>query len=190
MKLSNFLLLTLIPLLFSCGQIDPEMILKKSKSKCQSVENGYYEMTKYMKYMSDQDTNSTSFNCHFEKLKDDTLYSSAFHYVRYRDTSTLGHILYTGNEFVNFREKDSSGTIMSKLLWADKIKAYRHNYTFYSPLSSRSSNPLPKDSSFIDGYHTFEMVETEEVEEVGGELRLRRVSFQPEGCFFLVFYTQ
>ena len=60
-------------LLFTSCQPNAAEILKKSFKKCQSIENGYYEMTHYMKYMSGSDTSISSYMCYFKKLPDDTL---------------------------------------------------------------------------------------------------------------------
>lgn len=145
-------------LLSSCSKPNAEKILKESYEKCQSIKNGYYEMTHYMKYMSDDDTISSNFNCHFEKLPDDTIYSSAFHYQYYRDGEYKSDVLYTGEDFVRYSIKDSTGNIMSKMLWAKEIKSFSHNYTFYSPLTNNKSYPLPEDSAYIDNEHIFEFL--------------------------------
>lgn len=73
--MKNVIIITglLMILLISCTP-DSEKILKKLFDKCQSIENGYYEVDHYMKYMSGNDTNSSSFNCCFNKLPDDTIY--------------------------------------------------------------------------------------------------------------------
>ena len=48
---------------------DARAILKRSYKKCQSIKNGHYEMTKFMKYMSEADTVKSTFSCDFKKLK-------------------------------------------------------------------------------------------------------------------------
>ena len=80
-KIYLFVFLILLSLA-SNGQ-NPTEILQNSYLKCQSIQNGYYEMTKYKKYMTEKDTVKTSFNCYFKKLKNDSLYSSAFHYKHF-----------------------------------------------------------------------------------------------------------
>ncbi|MDD4235202.1 MAG: TlpA disulfide reductase family protein [Bacteroidales bacterium] len=144
--------------IISCSEPNAEDILKKSYEKCQSIENGYYEMTSYMKYMSNNDTTSSSYTCYFKKLADDSIYSSAFHYQHYYEGEYAKDVLYTGDDFVNYSRKDSTGEIMSKSLWANDIKSYSHNYKFYSPLTTIKSNPLPNDSAFIDNKHVFEYI--------------------------------
>ncbi len=141
----------------SCNKTpDSKEILTKSFDKCQNIENGYYEMQHHIKYMSRKDTSLQIYKCHFKKLKNDSIYSSAFHYQRFSDNKYEGDVLYTGNDFVNYSETDSTGEIMSKKLWAKEIKAYSHNYTFYTPFFNKESSPLPKDSTFSDKKNIFE----------------------------------
>lgn len=133
-------------------------VLRKSYEKCQSVEDGYYEMDRYMKYMMDKDTSLSSFDCYFRKLADDSIYSSAFHYQLYQDEKYIHDIMYTGDDFVGYSTKDSTGVIMSKTLWANNIISFRHNYTFYSPITNKQSYPLPHDRDFIDTRNVFEYI--------------------------------
>jgi thiol-disulfide isomerase/thioredoxin len=145
-------------LIASCSKPDAKAILKKSYEKCQSIENGYYEMKSYMKYMSENDTTSGFFSCYFRKLPDDSIYSSAFHYQYYYDEEYIGAVLYTGDEFVRYSKKDSTGVIMSKTLWAEDIEARRHNYKFYSPLTDKESYLFPDDNAFSDNKRVFEYI--------------------------------
>ena len=140
---------------------DAKAILKKTYDKCQTIQNGYYNMTRYMKYMTRNDTSKASFNCYFKKLEDDSLYSSAFHYKSFWDDKYEGEVLYTGNDFLTAYIKDSTATIMSKALWANKIKSYSHNYEFYSPFTDKESSPLPGDSAFLYHTHIFKFIEEE-----------------------------
>lgn len=142
---------------------DVRSILTKSRQKCQSVRNGYYEMTKFMKYPTETDTVRTIHICHFRKLVDDTLFSSAFHSKSYWKDSLRSEALYTGDDLVRLNVIDSTATIMAKSLWATDIEAYSHNYTFYSPLTDRKSWPLPVDSSYADNRHTFKFIGVEAV---------------------------
>ena len=157
--MKNILLTTGLLLFYftSFGQ-DAKEILKQSYDKCQSVQNGYYEMSEYMKFMSGKDTSKNSFNCYFKKLKDDSLYSSAFHYKAYFKEEYTGDVLYTGDDFVRTSTIDSTATIMQKSMWAKEIKSYSHNYTFYSPLTNKKSSPLLHDSDFIDNKHVFKFI--------------------------------
>jgi len=153
-------------LLFYCYLIsaqDAKTILQKSYDQCQAVRNGYYEMARYWKSMTKKDTSVTLYNCHFKKLENDTIYSSAFHYtVTWKDGSKQ-EVMYTGDEFITASPKDSSAEIMSKSKWASDIKKYAHNYKFYSPLTTRKSSPLPHDSAFIDNNHVFKFIGQEKI---------------------------
>ena len=153
-----------IILLVSCAP-NAEEILKDSFEKCQSIENGYYEMDHYMKYMSGNDTSFSSFNCYFKKLPDDSIYSSAFHYQHFYDGEYSRDVMYTGDDFISYRANDSTGEIMSKLLWAKDIKSYSHNYTFYSPFTNRKSYPLPNESDLTDDKNSFQLVGEEMINE-------------------------
>ena len=128
----NFILIWLLLASFASSAQDAKEILKKSFEQCQSVQNGYYEMDKYMKFMSGKDTTKTAFTCYFKKLNNDSIYSTLFHYKEFRKDEYLSDVLYTGDDFVTTYLGDSTATIMSKTLWAKEIKSAAHNYTFYS----------------------------------------------------------
>lgn len=157
MKLKLLILYFTFPLI-AIAQ-DPVALLKKSYKKCQAVQYGYYEMTQSMKYMTRQDTQQTHFRCHFKKLKDDSLFSSAFHYQYNRPIydSLWRDVLYTGDDFVKTNPKDSTAEIMRKSQWADDIKSIAHNYTFYTPLTDGKSSPIPHiDSEYTNKKKSYE----------------------------------
>lgn len=178
--MKNYLLLCGIvaSIFFTSCKPDAQKILNESLQKCQSIENGYYEMTYYMKYMSGNDTTSTSFMCNFKKLPDDTIYSSSFHYQYSTQGEFSRGVLYTGDDFIKYSLKDSTGEIMSKNLWAKEIKLYSHNYTFYSPITNRKSYPLPNESDLMAEKHTFQLIGEEMVNEFS--CYHIKVSFIPE----------
>lgn len=149
--------------LSSFGQ-DAKDILKKSYDKCQSIQNGSYEMTIYMKYGTSNDTLKVSFNGAFKKLKDDSLYASAFHYKIFWKGECTGDVLYTGNDFVRINAKDSTAILMSKKMWAKNIVTY--NNTFYSPFMNRESLPLLHGADFNDTSHMFKYVGEENINNV------------------------
>ena len=72
MKLCFLLLIILIQSSLAFSQ-EPKYILQQSFAQCQSIEKGYYEMTRRMKYMTKTDTSSSESHCHFKKLPDDTI---------------------------------------------------------------------------------------------------------------------
>ena len=165
MKNLFFTIVLLTSLLFtSCtDSLDTVEIMKKSSEKSQSIKNGYYEMERFMKHMSSKDTSLQIFNCYFNKLENDSIYSSAFHYEVFSNDEYKRDVLYTGNDFVNYSKNDSAGRIMSKTIWAKEIKSISHNYKFYSPITNRESYPLPKDSTFLDQKNTFEYLGEETI---------------------------
>jgi thiol-disulfide isomerase/thioredoxin len=158
-KLKRNLIITGL-LLFTLTSIaqDAKEILQKSYAKCQSVQNGYYEMTKYMKYLNKKDTIETSFDCYFKKLKDDSLFSSAFHFKEFYKNEWVSEVLYTGEDLVNISLKDSSGFIMSKSKWAKEIKSYSQNYTFFQPLTDKKCYPFISDSGVFDKKYAFNFI--------------------------------
>lgn len=140
---------------------DAKMILKKSYSKCQSIQNGYYEMTTYYKSFSYEDTSRSSYFCHFKKLKDDSIFSSAFNYYSFLDDSSKFTLLYTGDELITSMSKERSATIISKFTWEEDIWQYARNSKFYSPLTERKSLPLLQDSDFINKQSSFKFIAEE-----------------------------
>jgi|SRR5688500_15955449 len=159
----NLLAVLLMLVCFPAFGQDAQVILQKSYDKCQSIQNGYYEMTKYKKFMSQKDTSENVFKCYFKKLEDDTLFSSAFHYQHFYKGEYSGDALYTGDDLVRTSIKDSTGTIMAKSKWAERIASINHNYTFYSPLTDIESSPLQHDSSFLYKKHSFKFIGEESV---------------------------
>ena len=107
-------------------------ILQKSKTACQAIEQGTYQMESFMKYMDNTDTAHTSYYCTFKKTKEDTVFSSKFHFTYYYDTTYLGHLLYNGNEYAYSNE--DSGTITSALIPWNTCGAYMHSVLQVSPL--------------------------------------------------------
>src|SRR3954470_13470529 len=124
----NILTSTMILFSLSLFAQDAKEILRKANNKCFSIQNGYYEMTRRMKYMERKDTTTATFSCYFKKLSADTLYASAFN-NKSKTVSKNGEFIkntmYTGNEIVMLNAEDSSATIMSKDKWASYIVSFR-----------------------------------------------------------------
>ncbi|MDI1356420.1 MAG: TlpA disulfide reductase family protein [bacterium] len=129
--------------------------------KCQAVKNGYYEMTKHMKFMSSSDTLQTAFHCSYSKLRDDTLYTFAFNYRGFFRDKYFGDFMYTGKDFAKLSSTDSSAEILSTERWAAEIKRLHQNYTFYTPLTSLDSWPMKHDSDIIDPAQSFNLLKEE-----------------------------
>ena len=141
MRFFYFLICSLLFFCTSC-QLTPEEIIIKSLNKCQSIENGYYEMSYQVKYMGNPDTVNYTYKCHFSKLPNDTIYPSAFHYQLYENGEYLKDALYTGEYLVYFITKDSLGEIQSKTIWAEKMKSTSHNNILYTPLVGKKIAPF------------------------------------------------
>ena len=147
------------------SQPTAEDVLRKSYQKCQSIQKGHYEMTRKKKWMSGNDTTLSRYTCDFKKLPDDTVYGKAFNsFEEYSVSEWSRHYLYTGNEYASF--DDSTGTLMPCDLWAKDIIAVRHNRTFYTPLTNKSSYPLRTnkdldDENIFDKDYTYSLSETQ-----------------------------
>ena len=152
----------IVIILFTSCTPDATEVLQKSAKKCQTIENGYYELDKYMKFMSGKDTTLMTFNCYFDKITNDSLFPVAFHYQSYITDEYFRDVLYTGDDFV-YTSKDSTGSIMSKSIWADEIEAIRHNFTLYTPFTSKRHYPFPADSAYFDNNHSFQLVGEENI---------------------------
>lgn len=142
---------------------DPKTILTKSRQKCQSIQNGYYEMTHYMLPMTQKDTTRTTITCHFDRIANDTVCPSAFHSKRYLEGKLTHDILYTGNDYVKLNPKDSSAMTMTKSLWAEQIAYSIRGDDLYAPLTDGNGWPMPDDSDYVDGRHTFRFVGTDNI---------------------------
>ncbi|TXC76930.1 TlpA family protein disulfide reductase [Luteibaculum oceani] len=164
--------------LFSCAETDPKEILQNSFQKCQSIQAGTYEMVEYVKFMSQSDTNKFEYDCVFKKLKDDSLYSSAFHYTKSFENGNTWDVMYTGNEFVSYFGDKDTGIIMNKQQWAEDIIKFRHNHTFYEPFTERNSYPIPHDSILKNPRKTFQLVGETVIN--GRECYQIRVTTKPE----------
>lgn len=152
-------LATIVAMLAGCNsRPTAEEVLRKSYQKCQSVQQGHYEMTQEKKWMSHNDTTMTRYICDFKKLPDDTIFGKAFNSNEF-DPKWSYHYLYTGNEEVRYG--DSTGTIRSCDPWAADIIRGRHNVTLYTPLTNLSSYPLLKEEDLADDYYSYTLSETQ-----------------------------
>ena len=133
-------------------------VLRRSREKCQSIQQGHYVMERKMKFMSDKDTTAERHACDFRKLPDDTIYGKAFNLTFVpmdEEANWRGHILYTGREQVWIY--DTAAVIQSCDQWADKIIARRHNLKFYTALTNKSCYPLPDEEHLADSDYTYSL---------------------------------
>ena len=136
-------------------------VLRRSREKCLSIQQGHYVMERKMKFMSDKDTTAERHTCDFRKLPDDTIYGKAFNMLFEpldEKANWKGHILYTGHEKVWI--SDTAAVIQSCDQWADKIIAGRHNQKFYTPLTEENCHPLPGKNWLADSNFIYSLSET------------------------------
>ncbi len=127
-------------------------ILQKTYNKCQSIENGYYEMTRYFKFMDFKDTSKSNSTCYFKKLKNDDLNLSAFRYQN-------GEIsIYNGDELVLVQPWDSTAIILSKKLWAKKIERESFRFSFFTPFTNQKYPIVQHDSDFNNKKYVFKLI--------------------------------
>lgn len=141
---------------------DAKSVLRLSREKCQSIQQGHYVMEHKEKYMSDKDTDMVRFTCDFRKLPDDTIYGKAFNMTfepMDEKANWRGHILYTGREKVWI--SDTTAVIQSCDQWADKIIAGRHNQVFYTALTNKSCHPIPDEEHLADSSYTYSLSDAE-----------------------------
>ncbi len=136
-----------------------EDILQKSYNKCQSIENGYYEMTKYRKFMSSKDTSKSYSSCYFKKLKNDDLNLPAYR-IDYG-----GIAFYNGNELVDASSYDSTAIIFSKELWAKRIEKESRRFSFFVPFTNEKYSLIQHDSDFNDKRYIFKLVGEETLQD-------------------------
>jgi peroxiredoxin len=116
-----------------------EEILRTSFLKSKKIESGNYEMIYRWKALTSSDTTNRTYNVDFEKLNDDTLYSTKFRLTQrqiYNGEKETYSTWYTGSEEISLSPKDSTATISNKQLYADDIKSVRHNRVFYQPFTN------------------------------------------------------
>ena len=134
------------------GQPTAESVLVDAYRKCRTIQGGHYEMERRMRSMSGNDTAISRYICDFRKMPDDTIFGKVFDlYGKGFNGDIIAHYLYTGNEFVIFRD-DSIGTRMQCDMWADEIFRWRGSCVFYKLLTNSGGFPLSKDLELMEGY--------------------------------------
>lgn len=122
-------------------------ILKLSFDKCQSINNGYYEMDVKLKMMSNIDTFNISHSSYFKKMPEDAIYSFAFHSKLSttfgEDKPSLINLLYTGNEMVYYTDETESIAYRERDILAIK-NVFVKNPAFrsYMPITNANSSPM------------------------------------------------
>lgn len=116
------------------------------------MKYGYYEMTRYFKFMNSMDTSKSNSTCYFKKLKTDDLNLPAFRY----DNGDIS--LYTGNELVEAQSWDSTAIIFSKNSWSKKIEKESYRFNFFLPLTNEKYPIVQHDSDFSTKSNFFKLV--------------------------------
>ena len=168
---------------------DPEAILAASLAKCQTVENGYYEMAHRVKYMTGADTMETVYECFFEKTPDDPIYPSNFRHRVSENGEYLRDVLYNGDEFIRFSTEDSTGARMSKERWAEELESYTHNHSSHAPFTDRAGFPLQHDSIYLTRELDYRLLEEDLVHGVPSyHIRMTVRPLQPDTSEMLRTY--
>lgn len=143
----------------SFGQ-SPEEIMIGAYEKSKRVKGGFYEMTRKMKYMSDADTNSNTYKCHFHKLPKDKVFGFAFYQPYADSTGALAlQLMYNGEALIRVNHKDSTAVITSTDKWAHLLD--KEDYDFFDPLVSSSNEAI---------LHSFKPKKKYEVELIGVDI--------------------
>ena len=117
-------------LFFISPKPDTRQILEKSYQKCQSIQNGYYEMTYYSRNVINEGTFTCNYKCYFKKMPADTIYGAEYHYHYSDERNYSVNVLYNGNELIRYRLKDSTGTTQSVAIFGSNISKSRIRQTF------------------------------------------------------------
>jgi len=151
-----FMIIAMVGMMVTgCHPPTVEEVLTESYKKCQSVENGRYEMTRLMKYVTETDTAVMHYVCDFRKLPGDSLFGCAFNSrLEYSDGNVLNN-LYTGHELVQYQ--DSTGRVISCELWMEHLQDIKHNFDFFDPLVRENSKPLCDEERLADSAYTFSL---------------------------------
>lgn len=137
--------------LSSCAP-QPEDILAGSYKKCRSVQNGYYEMEKYWKMMSRNDTMQINQKSYFKKIENDPVLP--FLFISHLQSPQVGEmsLLYTGDELIMYSGKIGRSTPRKNngnRIW----QTYNKNSAFssYLPLTFADSRPVPDPDMLSSG---------------------------------------
>lgn len=118
---------------------DAKEILHKSYEKCQSIEQGYYEVESNFKFYDHDYKTNRYYSTYFKQKKSDLNFSFYFQNKNgYKDTLQSLEV-YNGDTLLRAFKYDSSASLMSK---SSDIRKYKHNLTFFKPLLNYKSYPL------------------------------------------------
>lgn len=147
--------------------VNPKKILKKSFDRCQKIHNGYYEISKYMKYPLSSDTSINFMKGYFKKIYGDTLCSAAFHYSKYNNHDYLGEFIYNGNDYIMATKSDSSVKILNKSNSLGEITILlRQNGLLYYPFTNTKSYPFFSMSGKLDKNYSYDFCGSERINSI------------------------
>ena len=91
---------------------EAKRVLRLSREKCMSIQQGHYEVEHWKKFMMDKDTTITRNTCDFRKLPEDTIYGKAFN-------RTIESIrMTTGMSMSSIQDTNMSGFLIPQRLFS------------------------------------------------------------------------
>jgi peroxiredoxin len=157
-----YVLALLVLVAYSSKAQDPREILKKAIAKMNTIENGYYSMSKSMKYMSGPDTIKYNYECYFKKIKNDSISKILYQNHKLNNGEILGSQIYDGSRILTKNKIDSFLTVIPVSKFPNDARSYIRNNDFYGLFTNNGDTRLPKDSIisdtncklFLDGIET------------------------------------
>jgi thiol-disulfide isomerase/thioredoxin len=143
--------------LCSIGQ-EARAIMRKTLEKCQSIQNGFCETTKYFKSITDNDTSVSKGKYFFKKIQGDTLFPMLFHTYWIKESKSIYEKIYTGQEVVNLDMEDSNATVTAISSWGSTIRANNYLRGMYSPFWHEKCKPILHDSDFVNNKYSIKLL--------------------------------
>ena len=124
--------------LFTHAQ-DVKKIMQQSYEKCQSIEQGYYEVESNFKFYDHNYYTNRYYSTYFKQKNNDLNFAFYFQNKKgYKDTLQSLEV-YNGDTLLRAFIYDSTASLMSK---SSDIRKYKHNLTFFKPFLNYKSYPL------------------------------------------------
>lgn len=128
---------------------NPIDIIYGAYVKCNTVQRGYLEGTRCLKFPTNRDTICLSYRSYFSRLASDSIYGRTFHsfisFLNGMDKGKPAEVVYTGQDLVYTMPDDSTAIIRSTNIWAQDLKKQNIQYRYFDPLLYYKSFP------FLDG---------------------------------------
>lgn len=136
---------------------EAKKVLLLCREKCQSIKGGHYESEYRIKYMDSKDTSSYILSCDFVKDSTDKVFGKLFHSIE-KYLNWTRYSIYTEEEFAYGIDKELER--IPRIPWIGEIKAIRHNFNFYEPLTDPNNSVLPRDDSPVDSLAVYSLADT------------------------------